>query len=62
MKKLTLEQMATIEGGGFWKCLFGTVGTGVLGFFAGFAFGGWGGIIGAVGGAMAGAATSCEDW
>ncbi len=61
MKKLSLDQMATVKGGGWFKCTLGTVGGGILGFFAGFAFGGWGGIIGAIGGASAGASASCFD-
>jgi hypothetical protein len=61
MKKLSLNEMAAMNGGGWFQCVLGIVGGGILGFFAGFAFGGWGGVIGAVGGASAGASSSCYE-
>ena len=59
MKELNILQMEEIEGGGFWRCLGGTVGSGLLGVLGGASFGPAGGIIGGLGGILVGAATFC---
>ncbi|MEW5842851.1 MAG: Blp family class II bacteriocin [Bacteroidota bacterium] len=59
MKELNALQMDNIEGGSFWRCLGGTVGSGLLGVLAGAEFGPVGGILGGAGGLLVGAATFC---
>jgi outer membrane lipoprotein SlyB len=69
MKALELESMEQIEGGsGVLQCVTGTTGGAILGGLAGARTGTmilpgkgtfWGGVIGIVGGGLAGAAASC---
>jgi hypothetical protein len=51
MKTLEIRQMESLQGGSWWRCALGVVGSALLGSA--------GGIAGAIGGAMVGAATFC---
>lgn len=61
MKELSVSQMEEINGGQepIWKCLAGTVGTGILGVLAGGWAGPVGGILGGGAGILVGAAEFC---
>ncbi|MDA9555151.1 hypothetical protein N9R54_02835 [Pelobium sp.] len=70
MKSLELNEMELIDGGGFWKCALSVGGGALLGAAGAsgngvaFALGPVGvtwTAVGAVGGAMAGAAAGCFD-
>jgi len=67
MRAMTVEEMGVIEGGFNWKCIAGTVGSGLLGALTGGAAGsaipgvgtGAGFLIGGIAGGLVGAATFC---
>jgi hypothetical protein len=65
---MTDLEMQNLEGAGFWKCALGTVGSAGLGFLTGKSLNpkSWAypippGPVGAVSGALVGAATFCFD-
>lgn len=69
IKELSINELEVVEGGVDWgKCIAGTAGSGILGFFAGAGGGSvvpvvgtaTGAVLGTVGGVLTGAATFCD--
>ena len=66
LNELTLNELESLNGGGWGKCIAGTAGSAILGGLSGagktIVLGPYsiaGGVVGAVGGGLVGAAASC---